>query len=192
MRAFLVIFVMVAFMAACGCAGGKAVAENSERLSALERDTSDLQANMEEVCLSLDRLSESLELLERTADGAIERVERPRRIKEGTKRASEKVRTLDEKLDMLERADPSGIRVKVLVGDGDPDSGDRMADLLRRKGYDVGAVDTAPSFFRRRTVFYSDGYRDAAQVLAADLDADLKALSWGSIFDMIVVTAAER
>jgi hypothetical protein len=83
------------------------------------------------------------------------------------------------------------VRIKVLSGDGNPTSAKRLALKLGRYGYNVERTDIAAKRnFKKTRIFYSAGKRNAAEEIYRKLgeDADLKPLSWQSVFDIIILT----
>lgn len=83
------------------------------------------------------------------------------------------------------------VRIKVLSGDGNPTSAKRLALRLGRYGYNVERTDIAAKRnFKKTRIFYSAGNRNAAEEIYRKLgvDADLKPLSWQSVFDIIILT----
>lgn len=85
----------------------------------------------------------------------------------------------------------SGLKVKVLSGDGSMKSASSMARELKALGLSVERIAMAPTTnFSRHTVFYSKGMQDRASEIARNIgnDAIIKPLSWKSVFDFIVVT----
>jgi len=82
-------------------------------------------------------------------------------------------------------------KIKVLSGDGDLNSAKEIAKKLRSIGYKIKLIDQAPrSNFLRNTVFFAPRFQNKAKQLASRLDGNTisKALSWSSVFDLIVVT----
>ena len=82
-------------------------------------------------------------------------------------------------------------KIKVLSGDGDLNFAKEIAKKLRSIGYKIKLIDQAPrSNFLRNTVFFAPRFQNEAKQLASRLDGNTisKALSWSSVFDLIVVT----
>jgi hypothetical protein len=97
----------------------------------------------------------------------------------------------DEDIQEKEKGRRASIRIKVLSGDRDPTSAKRMAMTLKRFGYEIEKTDIATKGkFRKTKIFYKSGHRDDAEEMAEILDdgADVKPLTWQSIFDIILVT----
>ncbi len=188
------LFVHIVFLFACGgllaCASGGA-ATNAQRLQAIERDNEELRQSVEAVRVSLEALKTSLSALERNADELRLYMEMPGRIRQGAERISRKLQSIEGKLDSLERQDPRAVSVKVLSGDGRPESAHLVADVLREKGYDVEGVGMAPSEgFEAHTVFFAEGFKAAARAIAREIGhgARPRPLTWSSVYDVIVVT----
>ncbi len=82
------------------------------------------------------------------------------------------------------------VSIKVLSGTGDMGSARVLAQKLMNEGYEVNRVDIAPTRFARNTVFYSGGFKSVALKIAdsISLDAVVRPLTWGSSFNIIVVT----
>lgn len=87
--------------------------------------------------------------------------------------------------------DLTGIKIKVLSGDGKLSSAKETAKTLQSLGYKIDRVALAPSTKYSKTfIYYAKGREHEAAALADRLgrDTKLKPLSWKSIFDIIVVT----
>jgi hypothetical protein len=83
------------------------------------------------------------------------------------------------------------LRIKVLSGDGSPTSAKRMAIKLGRYGYNVERTDIANKRnYKKTAIFYSEGNRKHAAEIFRKIggNADLKPLTWQSVFDIIIVT----
>jgi hypothetical protein len=83
------------------------------------------------------------------------------------------------------------LKIKVLGGGGSLNSANRMAGRLREMGYGIERIQMAPtSNFSKDTVFYKKGFENEAEDLVARIggNAISKALTWESIFDLILVT----
>ena len=84
-----------------------------------------------------------------------------------------------------------GLKIKVLGGDGTLRSANKMAARLREMGYRIELIHMAPtSNFSKNTVFYKQDFKIEAENLVARIGDNTisKALTWQSIFDLIVVT----
>lgn len=82
-------------------------------------------------------------------------------------------------------------KVKVLSGDGRMGSARDVARRLKNGGYDVSRVDKAPrSNFPATIVYYGPDFQEQANGIADLLggSATTRAMSWSSMFDIIVVT----
>jgi len=81
--------------------------------------------------------------------------------------------------------------IKVLSGDGDIGSAEKMAKKLKNMGYTVKSIDYAPrANFLRDTVYFAPEFRNEAERFVSRLGGNkvLKPLTWSSAFDLIVVT----
>ena len=201
MRNLLVHIGHILLLIACGgllaCASG-GTALNAQRIQDIERDNEELRQSVEAVRASLEQLKTSLSALERNADELMHYIEMPGRIRQGAERISEKLQSIEGKLQALERQDPRAVRVKVLSGDGDPESALLVADVLREKGYEVGDVGVAPSEgFEAHAVFFAEGFADAARAIAREIGhgtnsmIGIRPLTWSSVYDVIVVTGGK-
>jgi outer membrane protein len=89
-------------------------------------------------------------------------------------------------------SDKKDLRIKVLAGNGDLNSAEKIADHLKSLGYAINPVDHAlRSDFSSTMIFFAKTFVDSAQTLALDLNLEnsaVKPLSWPSPFDLIVVT----
>lgn len=90
----------------------------------------------------------------------------------------------------------AALKIKLLAGDGKPDSVGKLKDRLAGMGYKVDRVDAAPNKFKQLTIFFNEGFSAAADDLAAKLDNGSsdegsgvlkKPLTWKSSYDLIVV-----
>jgi chromosome segregation ATPase len=87
------------------------------------------------------------------------------------------------------------LKIKVLSGDGDLNSAEKMAKNLRKIGYSIKSIDYAPrSDFEITTVYFAQNFKDKAKRLKSDLGINpvLKPLNWSSKFDLIVVTGSKQ
>jgi myosin heavy subunit len=87
------------------------------------------------------------------------------------------------------------IKVKVLSGDGDINSAQKIAKRLKGMGYKIENVDYAPrANFKKNIVYFSPNYEEEGKRLVQRLGSNtiLKALSWPSSFHLIVVTGKNR
>lgn len=89
----------------------------------------------------------------------------------------------------------SDIKIKVLNGNGNIVSAKKMEKKIVAMGYEVERVDDAPRFtFKTNTIYYADCCKNEAEELASKLGGRTitKALSWNSIYDIIVVSGNEQ
>lgn len=83
------------------------------------------------------------------------------------------------------------LKIKVLSGDGNLNSAKKMAKMLRKMGYKIKFIDSAPrSNFLQNTVYFAPKFQNEAKSLVLNLGNNTihKPLDWSSIFDLIVVT----
>ncbi len=86
------------------------------------------------------------------------------------------------------------LKIKVLSGDGDLNSAEKMAKNLRKIGYRIKSIDYAPrSDFEITTIYFAQHFKDKAKRLKSNLGKNpvLKPLNWSSKFDLIVVTGSQ-
>lgn len=87
------------------------------------------------------------------------------------------------------------IKIKVLSGNGDLNSAEKMAKNLRKIGYRIKSIDYAPrSDFEITTIYFARNFKDKAKRLKSNLGKNpvLKPLNWSSKFDLIVVTGSRK
>jgi len=87
--------------------------------------------------------------------------------------------------------DVEGLKIKVLSGNGDINSAQKMASRLKKMGYKIKLVDHAPTpNFTSDTVFYALRSQGEGEALVGSLGGDtvLKFISWPSAYDLMVVT----
>lgn len=83
-------------------------------------------------------------------------------------------------------------KIKVLSGTGRLVSAKIVAERLVELGYAVLKTDYAPrNDFFANVVYYSPGFAMEAEGIAGALGAEIKPLSWFSLFDIIVVAVEE-
>ena len=83
------------------------------------------------------------------------------------------------------------LKLKVLHGGTNAASAKEVAEKLKKLGYSVGIIGTAPrSNFDKTTIYFAQDYKKEAQQVAAQLGGGviIKPLTWDSVFHMIVVT----
>lgn len=88
-----------------------------------------------------------------------------------------------------------GLKIKVLYGDANPKSAEKMAKRLKEMGHDIQVIDQAPrSNFDVTTIYFAPNSKYEAKRLMSDLGDKflLKPLSWPSKFDLIVVTGSSN
>lgn len=88
-----------------------------------------------------------------------------------------------------------GLKIKVLYGDGEPKSAEKMAKRLKARGHNIQVIDQAPrSSFNITTIYFAPNSKYEAKRLMSDLGDKflLKPLSWPSKFDLIVVTGSSN
>ncbi|MFQ6111361.1 MAG: tetratricopeptide repeat protein, partial [Nitrospinota bacterium] len=86
------------------------------------------------------------------------------------------------------------LRIKVLNGNGREGSAQQVAGLLEKGGFPVERIDNASSFdYERTAIYYKARARGAAEEIPRllGLRAELKALSWPSDFDLIVIVGKD-
>jgi len=89
------------------------------------------------------------------------------------------------------KKDTGALRIKVLSGDGNIKSAQKMASRLKKIGYKIKLVDHAPTpNFTHDTVFYALRSQGEGEALVGSLGGDtvLKFISWPSEYDLMVVT----
>jgi hypothetical protein len=89
------------------------------------------------------------------------------------------------------KGDVGSLKIKVLSGDGNIKSAQKMAGRLKKMGYKIKFVDHAPtSNFTCDTVFYALRSQGEGEALVGSLGKDtvLKFISWPSEYDLMVVT----
>ena len=104
-----------------------------------------------------------------------------------SKTAAQARREVDKQLGKL--------KIKVLYGDGNPDSAKILAQKLRQMGYPIQLLDQAPrSNFDTTTIYFAPKSKYEAKRLRAKLGGQLilKPLSWPSNFDLILVTGLSK
>ena len=83
------------------------------------------------------------------------------------------------------------LKVKVISGDGNIKSANRMAKKLGERGYKIRLIDYAPrSNYLRDTVYFSPKFKSEAKQLGHTIGRNtvLMSLNWPSMYDLIVVT----
>jgi hypothetical protein len=111
------------------------------------------------------------------------------RVKAGKSSAEKEEKEKEET--GTEEADLKSLKVKVLSGDGEISSAQKMSKKLTRMGYTVPAVDKAPSSgFHGNTIFFAGDRNEAARQMAGRLGGRTvcKPLTWKSVYDLVVVT----
>lgn len=108
-------------------------------------------------------------------------------------RRNQTSKMITEEEDIVEHdnGERASLRIKVLSGDGSPTSAKRMAIRLERFGYKVERTDIATRRdFKKTQIFYSDANRKYAADIFRKIggNADLKSITWQSVFDLIIVT----
>ena len=86
------------------------------------------------------------------------------------------------------------LKIKVLSGTGELNSAKRLAMKLRKMGYEIGSLDYAPrKNFSEDTVYFAPKLKEEAESLASSLGGGkvLKAMTWSSAFDLIIVTGGK-
>ncbi|MFC1770081.1 LytR C-terminal domain-containing protein [Nitrospirota bacterium] len=199
MKKLWIIVFLVLVMATVGCAGSQKKLtksdQNEERIIALEQKTESLRGDVEQISQNLAKLSDNLEVLLERTDAIQRALEEPSDIQSDTERISERLALIDEKLKGLEKRESYALTIKVLSGDGNIDSANDMARKLEAKGYVVKNIDFAPSAsFSRHTVFYNKELKTTARELISTvgINAQLKPLSWTTVYDIIVVTGGAQ
>ena len=127
-------------------------------------------------------------------------------LKKENNRLKNEKKALEDKIAESEREKPApvsdtsdpglkkpveSLKIKVLGGDGTLRSANKMAARLREMGYRIELIHMAPtSNFSKNTVFYKQDFKNEAENLVAQIGGNTisKALTWQSIFDLIVVT----
>ena len=110
-----------------------------------------------------------------------------------TTQTAQQVKSLQSKVfaQYVNKKETDTISIKILSGTGDLDIAKAMANRLKYMGYDIAAVDFAPrSNFTQNTIYFNDNAKTQAEELASDLAGtrtNLKALSWESQYDIILV-----
>lgn len=93
-------------------------------------------------------------------------------------------------------SDPLALRIKVLAGNGNLQSAEKVAARLKTLGYGVDRVDNAlRSDFSSTTIFFAKTFEANARNLALQLNLEpsaVKPLSFASAFDLVVVTGMEE
>ncbi|MFH1675108.1 MAG: LytR C-terminal domain-containing protein [Pseudomonadota bacterium] len=90
-----------------------------------------------------------------------------------------------------ERIDKEKLKIKVLIGNRQRASAERLAVQLQILGYTVDRIDAAGrSNFEKLTIYYKKGFKALAQEIGRSLGKDFidKELSWESRFDLIMIT----
>jgi septal ring factor EnvC (AmiA/AmiB activator) len=190
--------IMILAMFIGGCATTKEVSNsdnNESRIVALKRSTESIRDDVSQISQNLNKLSSNLEVLLERTDAIHKALVKPNTIQSDTQRISERLALIDAKLKGIERRETYALYINVLSGDGKIASANAMARSLEDKGYVVQNIDFAPSAsFSKHTVYYNKELKTTARELISTvgIDAQLKPLSWTTVYDIIVVTGAKR
>jgi len=87
------------------------------------------------------------------------------------------------------------LKIKVLWGDGNPDSAASLVSRLKKFGYNIQMTDQTPRpNFLITTIFFAPDFEFEAKRMISDLGGNLllKPLSWPSTFDLILVTGSKK
>ena len=115
-----------------------------------------------------------------------------KKLREENQKISRENKLLEERLKKIQqKEDLRGLKIKVLSGDWNVTSVNRMAKRLMDLDYKIGRIGFAPrSNFKRNTVYFAPKFEKEGSNLVSSLGANtvLKPLTWSSIFDLIIVT----
>ena len=130
------------------------------------------------------------------------------KLQEDNQRITQENETLKKRLARIKTQDETSVsrfhsaskkdgrlKIKVLSGDGDLNSAEKMAKNLKKIGYSIKSIDYAPrSDFEITTIYFAQNYKNKAKRLKSDLGKNLvlKPLNWSSKFDLIVVTGSQQ
>jgi len=161
----------------------------NEQLDALKKDKPDAKKlESENLALTL-KVKELNEQLEKTKkDAAIAAIERKLDAEKppgaSTKRSAS--------LNLSQASAKSKARIKVLSGDGQMSSAKQISASLSSMGYRVAKVDKAGrTDFKRTTVYYAPDVKSDAMDIAGRLNAEARALTWKSEFNIIIVSGRQ-
>jgi len=119
-----------------------------------------------------------------------------RKLKSKNQKINRKNKLLEERLKKIQqKEDLGGLKIKVLSGDWNVTSVNRMAKRLMDMDYKIRRIGFAPrSGFKKNTVYFAPKFEKEGSNLVSSLGANtvLKPLTWSSIFDLIVVTGKNQ
>jgi myosin heavy subunit len=81
---------------------------------------------------------------------------------------------------------PKSLRIKILAGSGQLSKARAISGRLIALGYKVEKVDRAPRAYPHTTVYYSADSESEAKPIAKKIGAEVKPISWSSVFNIIV------
>ena len=161
----------------------------NEKLDALKKDNPDAKKlESENLALTL-KVKELNEQLEKTKkDAAIAAIER----KLGAEKPAGAGTKSSAGLNTSQASAKSKVRIKVLSGDGQVSSTKQISASLSSMGYRVAKVDKAGrTDFKRTTIYYAPEVKSDAMDIAGRLNAEVKALTWKSEFNILIVSGRQ-
>lgn len=161
----------------------------NEQLDALKKDKPDARKlESENLALTL-KVKELNEQLEKTKkDAAITAIER----KLGAEQPPKANTKRNPSVNPSQASVKSKARIKVLSGDGQMSSVKQISASLSSMGYRVAKVDKAGrNDFKRTTVYYAPDVKSDAMDIAGRLNAETRALTWKSEFNIIIVSGRQ-
>ncbi|MCK4911647.1 MAG: LytR C-terminal domain-containing protein [Thermodesulfovibrionales bacterium] len=194
-HSWLVIVALTLTLSACASSKQmrETVASNAERIEMLQQQNNVLGTQFDGLASSIKQVEEKIDSL----DGKLNAMA----VDWAKGELREEVSDIEQRLTELENEgglpeassmafSADDVSIKVLSGTGDMGSARVLAQKLMNEGYKVNRVDIAPTRFARNTVFYSEGFNSVAVEIAdsISLHAVVRPLTWGSSFDIIVVT----
>ena len=121
----------------------------------------------------------------------IQKIQKPQRdLKVGINQILAKKQTT-VKSDNDKKSKSPFVRIKVLSGTGSLDSAKVLSKKVQNYGLDVEVIDLASrENFQETTVYYAPNYDGVAAELAGELGEHsiVKAISWNSVYDIIIVS----
>lgn len=161
----------------------------NEQLDILKKEKSELKRlESENLALTL-KVNELNEQLGKTRkDSAIASIER----KLGAESPPGANAKLNAGLSPSRASAKSKARIKVLSGDGKISSVKQISASLSSMGYRVAKTGNAErADFKRTTVYYAPDVKSDAMEIAGRLNAETRALTWKSEFNIIVVSGKQ-
>jgi septal ring factor EnvC (AmiA/AmiB activator) len=182
-----IVLALALFMSGCTTMQ-KQIDSNTETTELLSSRQDESSETLEALETRIFAIENSIASVEAHSTGSVQQMQ------DSLDATKKDIASIKRRLSIGSAARKALMKVKVLAGDDDLKKAKTAAKKLERNGFSVRIVDFTPEpRFKHPVVYYAKGFRYEAKEIARLMGkrAEVRKLTWNSVYDIILVTAGK-